>query len=184
MMPRSLSTGLLPYRPQISTSMSGHVHPGSALRSMPTWRRLTQGRTGKTIKYPVRPVEPTSANGTSRTLRNVRYSFAVGCIADIEQASSPVARDRTFGLKSFPTRWLYVTPGAGNMTPALFHFTAAADFVRSAWRPLRRPTHPLDQAHVQSLRLQANAFAESRALQLDNDPTADSPQRARTSSGG
>jgi hypothetical protein len=23
--------------PQISTSMSGHVHPGSALRSMPTW---------------------------------------------------------------------------------------------------------------------------------------------------
>ena len=38
------------------TNFDFHVRthpPRSALRSMPTWRRLTQGRTGKTIKYPV-----------------------------------------------------------------------------------------------------------------------------------
>ena len=32
--------------------------------------------------------EPMSAIGTTRTFRNVRYSVAVGCKADFEQAAS------------------------------------------------------------------------------------------------
>ena len=35
-------------------------------------------------------MDPASAYGTTRTFRNVRYSVAVGCKADIEQAASKV----------------------------------------------------------------------------------------------
>ena len=35
-----------------------------------------------------------SASGTTRTFRNVRYSVAVGCKADIEQAASKMLEQR------------------------------------------------------------------------------------------